>query len=430
MLSVEDNEFLTSTRPGTPMGRFLRRHWVPFLLASELPTPDCPPVRVRLMSEDLVAFRDTAGRIGLVQAACPHRRAGLFWGRNEDHGLRCVYHGWKFDVDGNCVDMPSEPESSDFQGKVHITSYPCREKGSVIWAYLGPVELVPELPSLEWTVLPDDQRYITKVSERANWVQGMEGGIDSAHSNFLHTTVDAFTLTPTYMEQALASDNLRARYHALDRSPRFYVRDTDYGMLICAQRNGESDSFYWRVTHWLMPFYNLFGGWGSDGSTRIGRGLMWCPIDDQHTHVFSVTWSADRPLDDRDLAMAKDFNGPTTPGTFVTVANIDNDYLIDRESQRAGSFTGVDHTQVQDLMVQESMGSVVDRSLEHLGTSDTAIIRMRKLLQEAAIGLMEGTEPHQAREPSVYRVQAVDALLPREDGFDAEALSRLAKLDR
>lgn len=158
MLKPDENELVTCTGPDTPMGAFFRRFWLPIMLAEELPAPDCPPVRARILGEDLVAFRDTAGKIGLLEAHCAHRRAHLFFGRNEECGLRCVYHGWKYDVDGNCVDMPSEPADSQFKEKIKLTAYPCQEQGGVIWSYMGPRELMPEMPALEWARVPDSHR--------------------------------------------------------------------------------------------------------------------------------------------------------------------------------------------------------------------------------------------------------------------------------
>lgn len=428
MLSIEDNAILTGVGRGAPMGGLLRRFWLPVLLTSELPRPDCPPVRVRLLGEDLVAFRSTSGRIGLVQSACPHRRASLFWGRNEEEGLRCAYHGWKFTTDGSCVDMPSEPETSSFKDKVRIDAYPCVERGGMVWACLGDPSDPPELPGLEWLDLPLDHVYVTKRIERTNWVQAIEGGIDSAHSNFLHSTVESFRLTPEYQERMAQAPNLRARYHALDRSPRFFVQDTDYGMLIGARREAEPDTFYWRVTHWLMPGFNMFGGWTADRATPMGRGLMWCPVDDGTTFVFSVSWRWDAPMTADDIAAADAFSGEVIPGTFEPATNMGNDYLIDREKQATVNFTGLPNIQAEDLAVQESMGPVVERHLEHLGTSDTAIIRVRQRLLSGARDLLEGTEPYPSRHPGVYRVRATDAVLPREQGFDGEAMEQLCRI--
>src|ERR687886_715559 len=189
MLSREENERITRVGPGTPMGNLMRRYWMPACLAEELPEPDCPPVRVRLLGEDLVAFRDTQDRIGVLDEYCPHRLASLFLGRNEQCGLRCVYHGWKFDVDGRCVDMPNEPPESNFKDRVRATAYPCRERGGVVWVYMGPPERMGEQPDLEWSLVPADQRFLSKRLQQSNYLQAIEGGIDSSHISFLHSTL-------------------------------------------------------------------------------------------------------------------------------------------------------------------------------------------------------------------------------------------------
>ena len=414
MLSIEDNARLTSTARGTEMGDFLRRFWTPFLLSSELPRPDCPPVRVRLMGEALVAFRDSGGRVGLLAERCPHRRASLFFGRNEESGLRCAYHGWKFDAEGRCVDMPSEPAASNYKDKVRQTAYPAVEAGGVVWAHLGPRPSEAELPALPWTSLPASHVHATKRLERTNWVQGLEGGIDSAHSNFLHSTLDAFRCTPAYLERARQATDLRSRYHALDRSPVFVAEDTDYGVRVGAQRDIGEGNLYWRFTHWLMPYYNLF----KQGSAQPGansQGIAWTPIDDHSCWTIVVTWNEERPLSGEDIEAAEDFAGPAMPGTFLPVRNVDNDYLIDRETQERLTFTGIAGTQAQDMAVQESMGAVVDRNEEHLGTSDTAIIAMRRRLLRSSRALADGVEPAAARDGSLYRVRFAETLVPAEE---------------
>src|SRR6516165_7831173 len=184
MLSREENEYLCRVGPGTPMGTLLRRFWMPALIATELPEPDCPPIRLRLLGEDLIAFRDTAGRVGLIQNHCPHRGASLFFGRNEEAGLRCVYHGWKFDTSGACVDMPNEPAESDFRTKVRAVAYPTQERGGIVWAYMGPRSVPPLLPDLEANMVSDSN--VTVTSQPANWMQILEGHIDTLHAGFLH----------------------------------------------------------------------------------------------------------------------------------------------------------------------------------------------------------------------------------------------------
>ena len=431
MLSLEDNELLTRVGRGRPMGELLRRFWHPVLLSSELPKPDCPPVRVRLMGERLVAFRDTSGRVGLLAEACPHRRASLFFGRNEEDGLRCIYHGWKYDRNGNCVDMPSEPEGSNFASKVRTTAYPCRETNGVVFAYLGPPELQPELPGIEWIGLPEGHVYVTKRYEFANWVQGLEGGIDSCHSNFLHTTVPAFRRTAEFFDglrDRLQFDARLVEYFISDLSPRFCLRDTDYGVMIGTQRDAGEDSFYWRITHWLLPHANIFGGVRDDGQTRLGRGLIWSAVDDHTTAVFSVSWATDSPLTESERAACEAFSGAVVPGTSMMVQTMANDYLIDRERQATETFTGIESLQAQDLAAQEGMGSIVDRTEEHLGSSDSAIIRVRRALIRAARDLMEGAEPPQATRPASHKLRTVDLIRPRADGFDGEEIEALCRL--
>src|SRR6266404_8416636 len=186
MLSKEENELITRTGPATPMGNAMRRYWVPACLSSEIGEPDGAPVRVKLMGEELVAFRDTKGHIGLVEEYCPHRRVSLYFGRNEECGLRCVYHGWKFDVTGACVDQLNEPEEHQFKHKVRLVAYPTCELGGIVWAYLGPAEKMPPLPKFAWTQVPEGRRHVTKVIEGCNYLQALEGGIDTSHAPILH----------------------------------------------------------------------------------------------------------------------------------------------------------------------------------------------------------------------------------------------------
>ena len=248
MLSQAENEYLCRIGPGTPMGTLLRRFWLPALISTELPEPDGAPIRLKLMSEQLVAFRDTTGKVGIVQNNCPHRGASLFFGRNEESGLRCVYHGWKFDASGACVDMPNEPAESDFKQKVTATAYPTEEAGGVIWVYMGPAETRPPLPRPEWTLVPPEQRIVSRYIQENNWVQGLEGGIDSSHVSFLHSTVASHKGDFTG-----SSTNL----FALDKSPEFRVVETDFGLLIGARRRVSDSEDYWRVTPFSLPFYTV-----------------------------------------------------------------------------------------------------------------------------------------------------------------------------
>ena len=428
MLSREENELLTRTGPGTAGGEYFRRFWLPALLASEVPAPDCPPVRLRILGEDLVAFRDTEGRVGLIDEFCPHRRASLFWGRNEECGLRCVYHGWKFDVSGACVDMPNEPPEYGFDNKVRITGYPTREYGGMVWAYLGPGEQLPELPKLEWARVPSSHRYISKRRQETNYLQAIEGGIDSSHSNFLHASVEAFRATPDYVDKVKNSANLRARYHLLDRAPRFTVKKTDYGLAIAVRRNAEEDTYYWRLTQFLLPSHTMIP---YQKGLSI-HGHCWVPRDDETCWVWTMSWNPEAPLSEEDWKAIREETFVHTgvdPITFRPYRNKDNDYGIDRRKQRNSSMTGIHGFAAQDQAMQESMGPVVDRTRERLGTSDTAIIAMRRLLLQQIRGLEEKREPFAAHHGDVYWVRSASVLLQRDVPFDEGARDVVAAED-
>ncbi len=233
MLNAADNDLITRVGPGTVMGAYVRRFWVPCLLSEELPEPDCPPVRVRMYGEDLVAFRDTSGRAALLDRYCPHRLASLYFGRNEQDGLRCAYHGWKFDASGACVDMPSEPAGSSFAAKVRVRSYPVQEAGGVVWGYLGPEGTAPPLPQLTWAGVPEAHRYVSKSVQQGNWLQALEGGIDSSHISFLHATLDASRYTLGIADRSLRTEALA------DHAPRYFVDETPYGARFAARRTTE-----------------------------------------------------------------------------------------------------------------------------------------------------------------------------------------------
>jgi phthalate 4,5-dioxygenase len=423
MLTREENELLTRTGAGSAAGNYFRRYWLPALLGSELPAPDCLPVRVRILGEDLIAFRDSQGRVGLLDEFCPHRRASLFWGRNEECGLRCVYHGWKFDTVGVCVDLPNEPPEYAFANKVRTIAYPTREFGGVIWAYLGPADLVPELPKLEWARVPEGHRYISKRRQETNYLQAVEGGIDSSHSNFLHASVDAFQVTEAYLEKVKNSSNLRAKYHLLDKSPRFTVKKTDYGLMIAVRRNAEEDTYYWRLTQFLLPSHTIIPQ--QKGLTLHGH--CWVPRDDETCWVWTMSWNPDEPLSEAEWAAIRDesfVHARVEPGTFQPLRNLDNNYLIDRERQNV-SMTGIHGFAAQDQAIQESMGPIVDRTRERLGTSDTAIIAMRRLLLEEIRGLADGREPLAPHHGDFYWVRSASMLLKRDVALDEGARAYL-----
>ena len=404
MLSREDNDLLCRIGPGTPMGRLVREYWVPAGLSSELAEKDGAPLRIRLLGEDLIAFRVSSGAVGLVKNACPHRGASLFYGRNEEEGLRCVYHGWKFDVCGRCVDMPSEPPESRFRDKVRAVAYPCVERAGIIWAYLGPRPTPPPLPGLE--PLAAGEPSIQVYQRECNWVQALEGDIDTCHTVFLH-------LGHVGADEAPAGT--WARYALSDRAPRYEVVDTDFGVMYGAHRPAEADSAYWRIANFLFPFYAMVptGVLGMEVRVRA-----WVPMDDDHTLAYTINVNAPPPT----RQAGRQTVGPveTLPNTsdwygrFRPVPNQHNDYLIDRKEQKSVSYTGISAIFMQDQAVTESMGPIYDRTQEHLGSSDQMVIRTRKRLIDAARALGDrGETPPGVDRPEVYGVRSGGIVLPR-----------------
>jgi len=408
MLTHEENMFMARVGPGTPMGDMMRRFWHPVLLSEELPEPDCPPKRTKILGEELIAFRDTNGDVGLVDNYCPHRRASLFFGRNEECGLRCVYHGWKFDVNGDCIDMPSEPAESNFKDKVKITAYPTNEGAGMIWAYMGPKELQPGMPQLEYLDMPEGQFVSTKVMYESNFVQVIEGEIDTVHASLLHSSLDSLSKSDT-------ATTVGGKYSYRDRPPRFFVEDTDSGILIGARRDAEEDSYYWRISRWLFPYITMIPR-EPQGSARSG---LIVPIDDENCWFFWVRWNPFGPLTQGEIDTYKLMQASLAPVTYLGQANKRNDYLIDREMQRTVNYTGIpqNNARAQDAAMTDSMGAISDRDNEHLGTTDMAIIRMRRRLITTAQALQEGTEPYAASHPEVYKVRSGGAVLPRDVYF-------------
>jgi phthalate 4,5-dioxygenase oxygenase subunit len=406
MLKREDNELLTRVGPGTPMGELFRRFWLPALLPRELPAADCDPVRLRLLGEDLVAFRDTNGRIGILHEHCPHRRASLFYGRNENCGLRCVYHGWKFDVDGNCVDQPSEPPGSNFKSRIRQVAYAAREWGGFIWVYMGPKEEMPELPALEWTALAPGHRWQAKWLYAANFAQGIEGELDSCHTGFLHDTSTPGSDLTAGMAKA-------SEYWAADKAPQLTVESTDYGFYYGSRRSYGGDRFYWRVTQWLLPCFAIIPMPTWPISCRA-----YVPIDDETTYVFNTSYNPVAPLTKEDMAPLEAGLGPAPkliPGTFVPELNASNLYGLDRHVQRTRNFSGIYGINNQDRAIVESMGPICDRWNEHLGTSDIAVIAMRRRLIEAAKALQRGEGPKAAKDGELYQVRPMDIIAPIAD---------------
>ena len=415
MLSVQENEQLTRIDKESPMGDYLRRFWMPFLMSTDLPERDGAPVRITLMGERLLAFRNTDGKVGLVRENCPHRWASLFYGRNEENGIRCSYHGWKFDIGGNCVDMPTEAADSNFKDKVRIPSYPVVEKGGTLWTYMGPPEFKSEFPDFEFFRVPENHQFVSFNRQEGNFAQAIEGGIDSAHSNFLHASLDAYRMTEAWMKEGERTGNLRDIYHARDQHPKFFAQDADYGVATGARRMTGEDQFYWRFNLFLLPFYTM-----PPSGARQKFFHAFVPLDNHTCARWSFVWNLDRPIPGADELLWRrgyGIHSELKPGPeHRPVRNAANDYLIDREMQKNVTFTGIAILADEDYSVQESMGVITPRPNEHLGTTDVGIIKPRRRLLKEVTELQDGVEPYSAANGSVYNLRSGDVLL----GLDAD----------
>lgn len=400
MLSREDNRLLTETGPGTPMGNLVRRFWVPVLLFRELPEPDCPPKKLTVMGEDLLAFRDTEGRVGLIDPVCPHRGANLYFGRNEAGGIRCVFHGLKFDVHGACLDIPIAPPDAD-KSRMRIKAYPTREAGGMVWAYLGPAQdAPPEPPALEFTLVPDSHRYISKKWQACNWVQCLEGAIDTAHFSFLHMVIaedeeKALAMLKHAAIGAQSVRNDRVRWVRDDPMPSFEVNANGVGLTIGGARRANGDERYWRIAQFMVPNHALAP---SAFPGELMHGQTWVPVSDEGCWIYTYTWNPDRPLTDEERQMCE--SGHTVHAkvdeNYMPLAGPHNDYLLDREEQKHRSFTGIGGVSEQDAAIQDSQGPVVDRSRERLFATDVGIVKFRRFMLELARSLNDGAEPEAA----------------------------------
>lgn len=411
MKQKQDSIDLTHVGPGTVMGGFMRQYWIPAAKSSELKA-DGAPMRLLLLGEKLIAFRDTSGRVGVMDHQCPHRCASLFLGRNEENGVRCIYHGWKFDVEGNCVDMPSVPAHQDFKDKVRAKAYRATERNGVIWVYMGDRATPPPLPMIEVSLVPGEQVDVVFTQRSCNWLQALEGDIDTSHFGFLHVGhLDPAEVPPG---------------HALDhtagvRAPAYHVRDTPWGTSYAAYRQVEpghvqalagQDSTYWRIANYLFPFW-----------TQTPQGEFpyhvharaWVPIDDGHTMFVFIRWKSpmknvrDPLKNGQTLAGSKpvaEYLPNTTDwyGRWRLKANESNDWMIDREAQQSNTiYSGIDNIHLQDQAVTESMGPITDHSSEHLGPGDLMIARTRRRALLAARAFAEtGQSPPGVDTPEVF----------------------------
>ncbi len=383
MLSREENQLLTRVGPGTAMGALMRRYWLPALLSEEIPAPDCPPVRVRLLGEDLVAFRDSKNRIGLVGEHCAHRGTSLFYGRNEECGLRCIYHGWKYDIDGNVLETPAEPAGSDFKTKVRHTSYPCKEVAGMVFSYMGEREKIPLLPHYEWLDLPLDQTCPIKSYLECNYLQGIEGDFDSSHTTFLH-----------------ANNINNVDYLKRDGAPTLETSDAGFGMRAVSIRKVGAEQIYVRTSPYIMPSFSIVPGppTAKFEENDIRAFRFWVPIDDEHSWLYILNMR-NTPFTDAERRSFVSW----IDDEYRRIRNLGNNYLQDREHQRTMSFSGI--TAVipaeQDGCATETMGAIYDRTKEHLGYSDKTIIALRRMLLDALRAVKRGEDPpHIVKDPA------------------------------
>jgi phthalate 4,5-dioxygenase len=448
MLAKEDNELITNTNPGTPMGELFRRYWLPVALSQELAGPDCPPQRVRVLGEDLIAFRDSNGNPGLVDAYCPHRGAPMFFGRNEEEGLRCVYHGWKFDVTGACVDLPNSPEGDTYKNKVEIRAYPCEDKGDLIWAYMGPKEKQPPFPEFEWTKLPRANRYVTKFVEQCNYLQAMEGDYDPSHARFLHSTLTPVAAERGSILEAGSQQNIfysniegeepfpravgNRRVKAMEsnlpnqRGAGLAAKliDKDHAMLsaqVMQRPDGKVEASV-NATWWMPIFCTAGISFPGHFSSN-----MRIPIDNESLMFYRLRWSFE-PISDDQLAEYKNggYSHPELiPGTWMPKANLQNDYLIDRVAQKNLTYSGIKTFPLQDIaLIEAQWGPIAKREYEHLVRADYMIIHVRQRLLKAAKDMQAGIDPEGPLHPELYRFHRESAIGDTEEEAIKNAIEK------
>ena len=412
MLSEADNVLLTRTGPGTAMGGVFRYFWQPVALGAELPEPEGAPLRLRVLGQDLRAFRSTDGTVGVVSPRCPHRGADLFFGRNEDGGITCAYHGWKFATDGRCLAIPTMEQGAardKAERNVRLPAYPVREAGGFVWAWLGPPEHMPALPQLEFLTLPASHVFVSKKLQQCNWAQACEGGLDTAHFSFLHMPVsDAKDVTDRLMAK-VSSDTDTVRWMRADGTPRFTILEHPVGLVLGAARRADGDSLYWRVSQFLMPNHglapNAFPG-------ENYHGQCWVPIDDVSCWIYNYTWNPERPLTEAERQRYREGAGihAEVDADYIPLRRRENDYRLDRRKQKHENFTGIDGVSEQDAAIQDSQGLIADRTLEHLGPTDMGVIRFRRMILAAARDMAAGNPPAAAHDAALYCVRSGGAV--------------------
>jgi phthalate 4,5-dioxygenase oxygenase subunit len=388
MLTDQENDLLCRVEGEAPMGQLMRQFWLPACLSEEVPEPDCDPVRVRILGEDLVAFRDTEGRVGVMDEFCPHRRASLFYGRNEECGLRCLYHGWKMDVDGHVVEMASEPPGSGFAEKVKHKAYPVREAGGFVWVWMGAAETMPAFEPPIFAPTDKARVSILKVHVDANWAQCLEGAIDSAHSSSLHST----DMPPAKVASSTATGTSWQR-PSTDKSPRLQAEETNFGFHYVAIRKPIAQSQthdYLRITLFVAPMYVLI-----PPNNVYNVAQMNMPVDDAHSVLYLMAWTpGDGDQEGTDQESWRKFTGQQIgidlDATYHKLNGRAQNYGQDRKAQKLGDFTGIRGFPNQDIAMWETMGKLAKRGEERLGASDLAIVQFRRTMVEAVQRFMKG----------------------------------------
>ena len=419
MLSAENTDLLCRVGRGTPMGDMMRQYWLPVGYSWEY-EPEGQPQRVRVLGEDLVIWRSLDGTPAFLQSNCPHRGAGFFYGRTEEEGLRCAYHGWKFDADGQCVDMPNEPAESAFKQKVRITAYKGADYGGVTWIYMGPnQDDPPGIPQFEWgQIPPENVSYAQKVVYECNWMQALEGELDSTHVYFLHRRLNI-------------EDSPRYGLYHNDQRAKFHISEKPYGFTYGAERNELDGNVYWRTTQFIFPVYGMFPA--QDGVVPLS---IYLPVDDYHTVHMGIWWkpAGEMPGNGKPHSLLPEEPGTLVPGVgpmkpeqhgrffakWWPQAAPDSDFLMDPVAKSRNA-TGIPSVRLQDSAVIHSMGAIMDRTREHLGTTDVSIIRARRMLLRAATQLREdGTPPPGSEHPEHYHVRSCATVLPPGADWEAE----------
>jgi len=408
----EEQDLITRVEGDAPLGAMIRRYWLPALMSEEVAEPDGTPVRVRITGRNMIAFRDTNGELGLVDAACPHRLASLALGRNEEGGIRCIYHGWKFDVRGKCVEMPTEPAGYAFADRIRVGAYKVREAGGIVWAYLGPPELEPPFPAFDWTNQPRNQLAILKFVQNTNFLQAAEGSIDSAHTRFLH--------------RGTVESNEEKTRNALTRdlAPKLEAADTCYGFRYVAIRkpNVDPDKLKTvKMTRYVFPTTAVTSRPIERANPALSQ--IFVPIDDTHTMHYSIwqTYGGRTIDEERQRRYYHMVPGVDLDPQFRPFATLANWYEQDREAMKNGSWTGIKSLMLQDASCQETMGPIVDHSQERLGTSDVAIIRLRKRMRESVRRFMAGEKPIGLDTPYEYtKLDHIEQIpIPIDDPWQA-----------